>query len=188
MEKATRAEVIAALVTDKYSGFTTGDENLLETASDARLEEFRAASDNRRSNAAAFARLETEIKNTAARLKVAEDRVKEAEAEMSEDDFLARAPQSFKSILQTAKAEEDQTRAAIIGQLKDLGADTELELKKKSTGELKTLAKYARVTVPDFSGRAMPKDRTSDDMAENFAPPDPYADALKALRESKVTH
>jgi len=181
MEKATRAEVIAALVTDRFSGFKEGDEAILEAASDARLEEFRAASDSRKSNANAFSRLETEHRNVTARLKVAEDRVRASEAELSEEEFLERAPAKIKTLMQAVKAEEDQTRASIISQLKDLGADTEAELKKKSTEDLKTLAKYARVDVPDFSGRALPKDR-SEDAADTYAPPDPYAAGLKAMQ------
>lgn len=183
MEKSTRAEVIAALVTDKYSGFKNGDESLLETASDARLEEFRAAADVAKSAANATARLETDLRNTTARLKVAEERIKESEQPLSEEQFIQKAPEGIKAILNEIKAAEAAERAAIIGQLKDLGADTEEALKKKSTSELKTLAKYARIDVPDFSGRGLPREQRNAEANKTYAPPDPYAAGLKAMRE-----
>lgn len=186
MEKSTRAEVIAALVTDKYSGFKSGDESLLETASDARLEEFRSAAGAAKQSTTNFVRLETDHRNITARLKVAEERLKETEQPMSEEEFISKAPDGIKVILNEIKAAESAERAAIISQLKDLGADTEDALKKKSTSDLKTLATYARVTVPDFSGRGLPKERNASDATVTYAPPDPYADGLKALRSKAV--
>jgi hypothetical protein len=181
MEKATRAEIIAALVTDKYSGFRTGDEAILEAASDARLEEFRTAADAAKTAANAFAKLESDNRNTTARLKVAEERLKEAEQPMTEEDFIAKAPAKIKAVLTELAAAEGAERAAIISQLKDCGADTEDVLKKKTTEELKTLAKYARVEVPDFSGRGLPKERHASEN-KTYVPPSPYAEGLKALR------
>jgi hypothetical protein len=182
MEKTARAELIAALVTDKYSGFKDGDESLLEAASDARLEEFRAASETHKAAERAFSRLETEHRNVGARLKVAEDRIKAGEQELSEEDFLQRAPASIKALVEGHKAEEAAMRASIISQLKDLGANTEEELKKKSTEDLKTLATYARVNVPDFSGRGLAQERTGTETKRSYAPPDPYKGAIKALQ------
>jgi hypothetical protein len=180
----TRAELIATLVTDKYSGFRDGDESILEAASDARLEEFRSASDAAKASANAAARLDTEHRNVSARLKVAEERLRTAEQEMSPEEFLLRAPAEFKTLIEGHKAEEAQLRAALISQLKDLGANTEEELKKSPTDQLKTLAKYARVEIPDFSGRGLPRERhASDNNNESYAPPDAYAAGLKALQE-----
>lgn len=184
-DKATRAEVIAALVTDKYSGFKTGDEAILEAASDARLEEFRANADAAKTSANNFARLESDNRNNAARLKVAEERLKEAEQPMTEEDFIAKAPEKIKKVLTDMQANEAAERGAIISQLKDCGADTEESLKKKSTDELRTLAKYARVEVPDFSGRGLPKERHASEN-QSFAPPSPYAEGLKALKSKAV--
>lgn len=188
-EKATRAEVIAALVTDKYSGFKTGDEVILEACSDARLEEFRAAADAAKTSAQAFARLETDNRNTAARLKVAEDRIKTLESPMSEEEFRQRAPEKIKSILTELAANEAAERAAYIGKLKDLGVDTEEALKTKSIEELKTLAQYARVDVPDYSGRGLPREPRAASQNANYAPPSPYKAGLEALRaQNKTTH
>lgn len=183
MEKQTRAEVIAALVTDKFSGFKDGDEAILEAASDARLEEFRSASDTARTAESARNRLEVDLRNASARLTVASDRIKTLEQPLSEEDFMQKAPPSIKVLLEAKKAEEDALRASLVSQLKDLGAHSEEELKKKSIDDLKTLASYARVEVPNFSGRGMPVERNASDR-NSYAPPDPYADGLKALRKT----
>lgn len=183
MEKQTRAEVIAALVTDKHSGFKDGDEAILEAASDARLEEFRAASDVGRSAESTRNRLETDLRNVSARLTVASERIKVLEQPLSAEDFMQKAPPEIKTLLEAKKAEEDAIRASIVSQLKDLGgAISEDELKKKSIDELKVLASYARVEVPDFSGRGMPVERHAKENT-SYAPPDPYAAPLKTLRE-----
>jgi len=182
MEKSTRAEVIAALVTDKYSGFKDEDTTMLEACSDTRLEEFRAAADAAKSAATAHTRLETEHRNVSARLKVAEERLKAAEQPMTDDEFIAKAPAWIKSVLDEVKTAEASERAALVGALKDCGAHSEDDLKKMPLPELRTLAKYARVDVPDFSGRAMPR-AASQNEKKNYAPPDPYAAGLKALRD-----
>lgn len=184
MEKNTRAEVIAALVTDKFSGFKDGDETILEACSDTRLEEFRAASESHKAAATAFSKLETENRNVGARLRVAEERIKASETQLSEEEFLLRAPGSIKTLVEAHKAEQDALKAALVSQLKDLGANSEEELKKKSIDELRTLAAYARVEVPSFAGRGMPVDRTTEDRNATFAPPDPYAAGIKALQEA----
>lgn len=181
MEKKTKAETIAALVTDKYSGFKDGDEAILEAASDARLDEFRAASDERRVLASDKSKLETDLTNTKARLTVAEERIKASEQSMSEEEFTARAPESIKALIADHKAEQDAKKAALVSALKSCGADSEEELKKKSIPELQTLAKYARVQVIDYSGRGLPQQRNAEER-QSYAPPDAYADGLKALR------
>lgn len=182
--KNARAELIAALVTDKFSGFKDGDEGLLEACSDARLEEFRAASETRKSEATAHTRLETDHRNTSARLKIAEDKLKANEQELTEDEFLAKAPASIKTLIESHKAQEAELRADLVSALKDCGANTEDELKKMDIPTLKTLAKYARVNVPDFSGRGLPVQRNASEQP-NYAPPKPYTLALKAQSEAK---
>jgi len=185
MEKSTRAELIAALVTDKHSGFKDGDEAFLETASDARLEEFRSAADANKTTAGQLARQDTDIRNLTARLKVSEERLRVAESPLSEEEFEQRAPERFKAILNERKAQEDGLRASLISQLKDLGANTEEELKKKTTTDLQTLASYARIEVPDFSGRGVPRMNSGrQETNDDYIPPDPYATALKAREKT----
>lgn len=180
-----RAELIASLVTDKFSGFKDGDEPLLEAASDARLGELRAAA-----NAAKVAvndrqRLETDLKNTQARLKVAEDRIKASETELPEAEFLARAPAKIKTLVEAHQAQEAQRKASLISALKSCGVMTEEELKKKDIPELETLTRFARVQVVDFSGRGLPVERNAEDKTVSYAPPDPYAAGIRALQAAK---
>lgn len=184
-EKTTRAELIAALVTDKYSGFKDGDEAILEAASDARLEEFRVAAEATKSTAGKITTMETEQRNTAARLKVAEERIKTSEQTLSEDEFIARAPESIKKVLEARQAEETALKASLVSQLKDLGGETEEQLKKKTIPELQTLAQYARVKVLDFSGRGAPVERNASSKA-SYAPPDPYKEALEKMRAAEA--
>jgi hypothetical protein len=184
-EKATKAEIIAALVTDKYSGFKAGDEAILEACSDARLEEFRAGSDAAKTGAQAFAKLETEHRNTTARLKVAEEKIKASEQPMTEEEFTAKAPAPIKAILDEIKTAEAAERAAYISKLKDLGADSEEALRAKTMDELKTLAKYARIEV-DYSGRGLPRERRDAQGSNSYAPPSPYKEGLAALRAKTV--
>lgn len=182
IEKATKAELIAALVTDRYSGFKDGDEALLEAASDARLDEFRVASEASRAKDNTIAKMESDARNVNARLTVATERIVKLEQPMTEEDFIQRAPASIKSVLEARAAEEATLKSSLVTSLKDLGGETEEQLKKKSIPELQTLAQYARVKVLDFSGRGLPVERTASSKAANYAPPDPYASGLEKMR------
>lgn len=188
MEKATRAELIAALVTDKFSGFKTGDEAILEAASDVRLEEFRTASEARAAVATNVTKLETEQRQDKARLKVAEERITKLEQPMSDEEFQQRAPASIKSVLEARQAEENSLKASLVSSLKNLGGETEEELKKKSIPELQTLARYAGVKVLDFSGRGVPVNRAAAETSETYAPPDPYKLGLETLKAAEARH
>lgn len=170
-----RAEIIQSLVTDKHSGFNEGDTAMLESASDARLEEFRGAADARKTEAAAFARLETEHRNATARIKVQDERLRAAEAGMTDEEWMAKAPAHLKAVLERDKVVEDTYRGAIVSKLKDLGQHTEDELKAMSTADLEKFAKYANVTVPDFSAaRQAPRALMQGGTTGNYAPPSSY--------------
>lgn len=186
MEKTARAELIQALVTDKYSGFIDADTSMLEGASDERLEAFRAASDAARNAANERTKLETDNRNANARITVLSAQLKDAEAPMTDEEFIRRAPASIKKTLEVLAAQEAELKASLIEGLKDRGADGEDDLKKMSIPELKRLAKYARLEVRDYSGRGMPRDAeaVADDTLDALAnPPNPYEAGLKALRE-----
>jgi len=185
MEKTARAELIAALETDKYSGFVEGDRAILEAASDERLEKFRAAADAARSAANDHVRLETDHRNVSARLTVATERIKQLEQPMTTEEFVQRAPAEIKTLLEAHKAEEDATKASLVAALEGRGVLNKEELEKRSIPELETLAEYARVEVPDFSGRGIPKSRNASEK-ETYAPPDPYAAGIKALQSKAV--
>jgi hypothetical protein len=180
-----RAELIATLVADRYSGFKSGDESVLEACSDARLEEFRAASDVRRVDEQKARVTETELTKANARLKVSDEKLRAAEQTPSEAEWLEKAPPKYKALIDADKAEEDAARAAIVSSLKDLGANTEAELKEMPLDQLRQLAAYARVTVPDFSGRGVPKDRYASSKPTNsYAPPDPYKEGLAKMSKA----
>lgn len=183
-----RAELIATLVADRYSGFKAGDESILETCSDARLEEFRAASDKRRVDEQTARNTDTELTKANARLKVAESKLVAAQEAPSEEEWLAKAPPKYKALIDADRAEEDSIRASMITSLKDLGQNTEEELKAMPTENLRQLAAYARVTVPDYSGRGVAKDRyASAKSTQSYAPPDPWGAGLEKLRKESKT-
>jgi hypothetical protein len=179
-----RDELIAALVTDKYSGFKTGDEPILAAASDVRLDEFRIASEANRTTHSTIARMEGDQRQTAARLKVAEDRIVKLEQPMSDEEFIQRAPTSVKAVLEARAAEEATLKASLVTSLKDLGGETEEQLKKKSIPELQTLAQYARIKVLDFSGKGVPVARAASQAS--YAPPDPWKDGIEKLRAAEA--
>src|SRR5690349_7047463 len=145
-DKVKKAEQIAALVADKYSGFKTGDEAILEACSDERLGEFRAAADVRRVDEQKARTTSDELVKANARLKVTEENLRTAQEAPSEEDWLAKAPARYKALIDADRAEEDAVKSAIVSSLKDLGQHTEEELKAKTVEQLRELAAYARVT------------------------------------------
>lgn len=188
MTKEKKAEIIAALVTDKHSGYKAGDETFLNAASDARLEEFKTAADANKLAAEAKIKTDNDLTAANAKVTVLEGKLKTAEQTPTEEEWLTKAPAGIKALLDHQKAQEAEEREALIKTLKAVGANTEDELKAMPTPQLKTLAAYAKVKTPDFSGRGIPIDRTAGD-AEDFTPPDSYAEGIKALRETtKAAH
>jgi hypothetical protein len=178
-----RAELIASLVTDKYSGFKDGDEPILEAAADARLSEFRAAADAAKVAVGEKTTLNTELTNTKARLKVAEDRIKASETQLTREEFIARAPEDIKTLLASHKAQQDSEKASLISALKTCGVKTEDELNRLDIPELKTLAKFARIQVIDYSSRGLPVQRDAEEAnTRTYAPPNPYEAGVKALQ------
>lgn len=182
MNKEQKAEVIAALVTDKHSGYREGDEPFLNALSDARLEEFKAAAAANKLAVEAKDKADDDLRAANAKVTVLEGKLKTAEQAPSEEEWLAKAPSGIKALLDHQKAQEAEEREGLIKTLKAVGANTEDELKAMLTPQLKTLAAYAKIKQPDFSGRGIPVDRTAGE-AEDFTPPDAYAAELKTLRE-----
>jgi hypothetical protein len=189
LSKEKKAELIAALVTDKHSGFKQGDEPRLEAFEDARLEEFRAAADGRKADAEAKAKVETDNERNTARLKVAEEKLTALEAKVpTEDEFLASpAGATLRTLVAEKKAQDAEEREALVKTLKGVGANTEEELKAMDMGQLKTLAKYAKVPAPNFSGRGVPVPRDlAADKDEDYAPPNPWEAGIKSLQGKTV--
>jgi hypothetical protein len=181
-KNTARAELIASIVTDRFSGFGEPHMAILEAASDEQLNGFRTAAAARQVEAATLVRLETENRNLSARVKVLEEKLRDADsARMSEEYFLEHAPEPFQAILKEHKAAEEQTRTSIIVQLKGLGQHTEDELKKMKTPELLVLAGYAKLSITDYSGRAVAHNRNlADKNAVSYKPTTGWTDAIAA--------
>lgn len=183
-EKVAKPELIAALVTDKFSWFKDGDEKSLDVFGETRLDDFRVMAENTAAAASEKMRVDAELRNANARIKVLEEKIKASEQPMTDEEFIQRAPASIKKVLEERQAEENMTRAAIIGQLKNLGAETEEELKAKSTDDLRKLARYAGLNTKalDFSGRGAPVNRSASAEEMSYAAPDTYGAGLAKLR------
>lgn len=186
MEKKAKAELIAALVTDKHSGFKEGDEAFLETAADARLESFKAAAETNKAAAEKAAKDENDLRAAQAKLTVTEGKLKAAEQAPTEEQWIERAPAGVKTLLENQKVQETERREELVKMLKVAGANTEDELKAMPTAQLETLAKYAKVQQVDFSGRAIPVDRAAASAEDDkqYDPPNPWEAGIKALQEA----
>lgn len=188
MTKEQRAELIAALVACEHSGFKEGDEPFLETASDARLEEFRTAGETRKTEAEAKAKLENDHRAVSARVKVLEEKLKTAEAKPTEEEWLAKAPDSIKTLLEKQKVADAEKRDTLVGQLKTAQSEyNEDELKAMDMPALERLSRIAKVAVKDFSGRGVPVHRAAADTAD-YAPPDSYKASIEAMRTGKAAN
>jgi len=197
LDKTKRAELVAALITDQHSGFKEGDEAFLnlEAVSDARLEEFQTAAVNRKAAAEAAAKTETDHRAAAAKVTVLEGKLRDAEKPRTKEQILAdlNSVPELKTLLDNQAAQEAAERETLIVELVKVGADTKEQLTAMSTGELKTLAKYAKVATPtpDFSGQGVPRriaTAASGDAKTAYAPPDPYAEPLEKMRAAKTVN
>ena len=93
-----------------------------------------------------------------------------------------------KALIESAQTAEAAEKTSIVTQLSERGVHTKDELEKMPLEGLRTLAAYGNVTVPDFSGRALPRDPNSRQLKNNasYAAPDPYKAALEARRKETV--
>lgn len=162
MTKEQRAETISTLIACKHSGFTEGDQVMLENATDERLEAFKVASE---------ARMRTEADMKAAAAKP-----------MTEEEFMANAPASLRSLITRQQQQETSFKAELVAELKAAQEEySETELAAMPIDQLQRMARMARIELrPDFSGRGLPRvlsNKKQDDVYAN--PPDPYAEAIK---------
>jgi hypothetical protein len=168
MTPEEKAAIIKTLVADKHSGFTAGDEKMLEGASDERLESFRVA-------AGARANREREI--TAAQ-----------ERKLTTAEFMDVAPPELKSLITRQQKQETEMKAALVTELKAAQSEySEAELSVMPVTELARMARVAKVDAAkyDYSGRGVPRAASADD-EESFTPPDPYEAGIKALQSRAV--
>jgi hypothetical protein len=175
-----RKQRIAALAANPHS--TVKSLKALEVLTDEELEQAEKAAAAAKASADKATEDGDALKTAQASIKALETA---AETLKTEDGFLAAAPQSIRDIVAGNKATLAAKTDALIGQLKTAqSAFTEEELKAKPIGELEKLAALAKVEAPaDYSGRGIP--RYAQESPASFAPPDPYAEDLKALQAAK---
>lgn len=168
MTKEQRDAIIGTLVKSKHSGFTAGDEKMLEGASDERLESFRVAAE---------ARAQEEEKLRAA-----------ASKQLTAEEFMAAAPPELRSLIDRQQRQETELKAALINELRTAQSEFSVdELSVKPLDELQRMARMVKVDtarVLDYSGRGLAVSRAAE--AEDYTPPDPYAPALKAMQERRA--
>lgn len=129
------------------------------------------------------AKKDAKEKADSAEPKAAEDvKLKAAQAagfktveEHEEATWLAAHPAVKAVVDRQAKAEEER-KTTLIAALKG-GPLDEKQLQARPLAELETLASYARVETPDYSGQALPRSASEHDLT---MPPDGYALALAA--------
>lgn len=163
MTAEQRAEIVRALMTNKYSGFTNGDERMLEAASDERLEAFRVASEAR-------ANEDQALRAAAAK-------------QLTVEEFMAAAPPELKSLISRQQQQETTLKAALVTELRAAQSEySEAELSVMPVADLTRMARLAKVDTAkiDFSGKGLPRALASD--TESYTPPNPYEKGLKALQ------
>lgn len=168
MTAEQKKDLIATLVACKHSGFTDGDQAMLETASDERLEAFRVAAE--------------------ARVREVQE-IKAAETkQLTEEEFMKAAPPEIRSLITRQKKQETEFKADLVAELKTAQEEyAEAELANMPIEQLERLARMARVQVqPHYEGRGVVRQLAGkkDDVYAN--PPDPYAEAIAARRKATV--
>lgn len=169
MTAEQKTELIKVLVADKHSGFTAGDEKMLEAASDERLESFKVAAEARA----------LEVKEVK-EIKAAEGK------QLSEEDFMKAAPPSLKSLINRQQEQETRRKADLVAALKTAQDEyAEAALSAMPVDELERMARMTKAKITsknDYSGRGLAYSGAEGD---DFTPPDPYADGIKALKASQ---
>jgi len=165
-----KTAIVKLLVENKHSGFTAGDEPMLVTASDERLEAFRVAAD--------------------AREKASETLKAAAAKPLTEEDFMKVAPADLKSLLERQRKQETEYKTDLVATLKAAQSEySETELSNMSIESLERLSRVAGADVqPSYAGRGVPR-AAADTKSDVFLnAPDPYAPGLAAMRAAAGKH
>jgi len=185
-DQMKKEAAIKALTSCPCSGFVAADAKELEAFSEERLTAMAEASAAR---AAEKKQGETDLKAAQDKLTTATTEVATlkaaAEKQPTEEEAYAKLPASLKTLVDKQKATEAAEKDALVTSLKTASnALTEDQLKAKTIDELKVLASFAKVEVPDYSGKPIPGMRAASDVKQ-FTPPDPYDAGIKALRAAR---
>lgn len=170
-----KVDAIKALTACPCSGFTVADAKELEGFTEERLTIMAEASAKR-----------------AADLKAAQDSVvtlkAAAEKQPTEEEYLAKAPASIRTLVEDKKKADAAEKATIVAALKTASSVlSEEQLNAKTLDELKILAQFAKIETPvvDYSGRGIPVQRAAASF-DDYTPPDPYEAGIKALQGKTV--
>jgi hypothetical protein len=189
MTAEQRTATIRSLIANKNSGFVLADVPMLEVAPCDRLTAFVAAA----ARNAALPMKDCEACEGTGQVDGKDCKVCDgsgkvpafkaaAAAELTEEQFLASAPESIRSLIADKKAQDEATKTALVASLKAAQSEyTEDELSAMDIKSLERLSKVAKVddAAPvNFIGRGVP--RTAAD-ANTYAPPDPYKAGLATL-------
>ena len=179
-----KVDAIKALTACPCSGFVPADAKELEAFSEERLTAMAEAATARKKTEDDAAAIKAAQDKTVADLKAAETTIAElkaaAEKAPTEEEYLAKAPESIRTLVAEKKTQDAKVKTDLVTQLKvaAAGVYTEEELNAKPIQELMKLAQMAKV---DYSGRSIPIVRAAGETS-TYAPPDPYAAGIKALQ------
>jgi len=199
MTKEEREATIKALSECSCSGFTAADQKLLESVSDERLVAFQGVTNDRKKTYESFATLEKETEEVKTKLKDAETKLVAAEAKLgavetklkaaeakgtlTEEEFMAVAPSSLKTLIERSQKADETTKADLVTTLKAAQSEfTEAELQAEPIERLQRMARALKLDEPkpDYSGRPLP--RAASKGVDDYTPPNPYEKDLKALQ------
>jgi hypothetical protein len=208
MTKEMRAAAIQALVACPCSGFAEADIKMLESASDERLEAFKAASESRAAelkaakaaakgdepkggdcptcagNGKAFGKDCKDCSGTGDKSKgkaAAAAPMATPEPE-TEEQYLAKAPASIRSLVERQKKQDAEQKTLLVNALKTAQSEyTEAELNAMPVEQLQRVARIAKADTPtvDFSGAGVVRAAAKADDLSEFAAPDSYGLAAK---------
>lgn len=179
------AERIKALIANPANAWTEADQPFLEALADERLAQFEAPV-----TAAQAAPVAAPVVPVVPAPAVAAAAA--APAQLSEDEYLATAPQTIRDIVKAAKAADVAKRTSLLASLKaNQDEFTEAELVAMSTEQLERFNRLCGAVAEsdeeieaapaiDYSART-PRAAAS----KNTNPPDGYAVALAARKEAK---
>lgn len=167
-------ERITALISNPATPWDAADQAYLEGLSDERLTALEA---NAAAQAAPKADEKAEEKTVE---RVAEEKVETKP--LTEEEYLATAPDSIKQIVSDYKAAQARRKQELVGSLKTAQAEyTEAELGAMDVPQLERLARVAKAAEPavDNSGRGLPRAASE---KETVPPPIDMTERIRALR------
>ena len=170
----TKAERIAALL--KHEHNTVKDLKTLETVS----EDFLTILETQ-----ATANGEQSAKH-AAELKTAQDKQAETDAKLKAAEAAQIPAEELVTLRALGAAKQAADTAEKVSLVTKLVAAskalTKEQLETKTLDDLKTLAAFAKIETVDYSIKGIPTPRAAQTPLTEYAPPDPYAAELKALK------